>query len=172
MRVTRRLVAGAVLAVVFGTALAGQERTRESIDVKYKWNLADIYPSDAAWRTEKDALAATFGQAKAFAGTLGQSPSQLAKALSTQSTQEKTLARLFAYANLSSDQDTRVSSYQGMSEEMTQMAAEFSAAWAFVEPELLTHRPEDPRVLGRVYAGRSSRTPLPSATCCAARHTR
>ena len=138
MRVTRRLVAGAVLAVVFGSALVGQERTRESIDVKYKWNLADIYPSDAAWRTEKDALAATFGQAKAFAGTLGQSPSQLAKALSTQSTQEKTLARLFAYANLSSDQDTRVSSYQGMSEEMTQMAAEFSAAWAFVEPELLT----------------------------------
>ena len=56
-----------------GGALAAQERTRESIDVKYKWNLADLYASDAAWRTEKDALAATFGQAKAFAGTLGQS---------------------------------------------------------------------------------------------------
>ena len=35
-----------------------------------------------------------------------------------------------------------MSSYQGMSDEMTQMAAEFSAAWAFVEPELLTLDPK------------------------------
>ncbi len=60
----------------------------------------------------------------------------------TQAAQEKTLARLFAYANLAADQDTRVSSYQGMSDEMTQVAAEFGAAWAFVEPELLTLDPK------------------------------
>ena len=43
MRVTLRLVTGVVLATAVGAALAGQERTRESIDVKYKWNLADLY---------------------------------------------------------------------------------------------------------------------------------
>ena len=144
MRAVRRLSSGAVLAVALSGALVGQERTRETIDEKYKWNLADLYPADAAWRSEKDRLVSTLDEAKAFAGTLGQSGAQLAKALSTQSTQEKTLARLFAYANLSADQDTRVATYQGMSDEMTQVAAQFGAAWAFVEPELLTL---DPRTL-------------------------
>ena len=127
---------------VLGGALIAQERTREAIPDKYKWNLSDLYASDAAWRAEKDALASTLGQAKSFAGTLGQSASQLVKALAVQTAQEKTLARLFAYANLASDQDTRVSSYQGMSDEMTQLASEFGAAWAFVEPELLTLDPK------------------------------
>ena len=131
-----------VLWVALAVGAIAQERTRETIDEKYKWNLADLYPSDAAWRAEKDRLVSTLGEAKAFAGTLGQSAAQLAKALSTQSAQEKTLARLFAYANLSADQDTRVSTYQGMSDEMTQVAAQFGAAWAFVEPELLTLDPK------------------------------
>ena len=85
-----------------------------------QWNLADLYPSDEAWRAEKEKLAASLGEAKAFAGTLGTSPAQLAKALATQSAQDKTLARLFAYANLLADQDTRVSGPQGMTDEMTQ----------------------------------------------------
>ncbi len=142
MRVARRLFSGAILASVLCGALIAQERTREAIPDKYKWNLSDLYASDTAWRAEKDALASTLGQAKSFAGTLGQSASQLVKALAVQTAQEKTLARLFAYANLASDQDTRVASYQGMSDEMTQLASEFGAAWAFVEPELLTLDPK------------------------------
>ena len=134
------IVAFLWLALTAGAT--AQERTRESIPDKYKWNLGDLYPSDAAWRAEKDALAPTLAQAKAFAGTLGQSAGQLAKALAAQAAQEKTLARLFAYANLAADQDTRVSRYQGMSDEMTQVAAEFGAAWAFFEPELLTVDPK------------------------------
>lgn len=140
--VTRRLILWAGLAVALSTTLVGQERTRASIPDKYKWNLADLYPSDAAWRVEKDALVPTLAQAKSFAGTLGQSAAQLATALAAQAAQEKTLARLFAYANLAADQDTRVAAYQGMSDEMTQVAAQFGAAWAFVEPELLTLDPK------------------------------
>ena len=36
-----------------------------------------------------------------------------------------------------SDQDTRVSTYQGMQQEMTQVGATFGAELAFVEPEIL-----------------------------------
>ncbi len=132
----------AVFAVTVAASPGAQERSRETTDEKYKWNLADLYPSDEAWRTEKEKLAASLGEAKAFAGTLGASAAQLARALATQSAQEKTLARLFAYANLLADQDTRVSGPQGMTDEMTQLAAQFGAAWAFVEPELLTLDPK------------------------------
>jgi oligoendopeptidase F len=128
--------AAVIVALVMTAGLGAQERTRDSIDAKYKWNLADIYADAGAWRAEKDRLAASIGDAKAFAGTLGQSASQLSKALATQSAQEKTLARLFAYANLLSDQDTRESGPVGMSSEMTQLAAQFGAAWAFFAPEV------------------------------------
>ena len=161
----------AVFAVAVAASPGAQERTRETTDPKYKWNLADLYPSDEAWRAEKEKLAASLGEAKAFAGTLGTSPAQLAKALATQSAQEKTLARLYAYANLLADQDTRVSGPQGMTDEMTQLAAQFGAAWAFVEPELLSL---DPKTLESWIASTPGLKPYAvraAVTCCAARRT-
>ena len=38
--------------------VTAQERDRSKIDDKYKWNLGDIYPSDAAWRAAKDKVVA------------------------------------------------------------------------------------------------------------------
>ncbi len=132
----------ACLAVVMlSVTLAAQERTRESVPAEYKWDLTDLYPSDDAWRAEKDRLAAEVSKAAAFKGTLGQSATRLQEALDLQASQERTLSRLFVYANLQADQDTRVSKNQGMTDEMTQLAATFGAAWAFAEPEILTIDP-------------------------------
>ena len=132
----RMTVVAGVVAVAMTAGLGAQDRTRASIDAKYTWNLADLYADADAWRAEQQRLTATLGEAKAFSGTLGKSALQLAAALKAQSGQEKTLARLFAYANLLSDQDTRESGPQGMSSEMTQLAAQFGAAWAFFAPEV------------------------------------
>ena len=63
--------------------------------------------------------------------------------------QQKTLARLAAYAGLSADQDTRVSAAQAMRQEVIQLFAQFAAAWSFVEPELLTM---DPAALTKAIA--------------------
>ena len=38
--------------------MTAQERERSSVDPKYTWNLADIYPTDAAWRAAKEQIAA------------------------------------------------------------------------------------------------------------------
>jgi len=45
--------------------------------------------------------------------------------------------RLSAYANLSSDQDTRVSQSLGMQQEIGQIGSGFGAAASFIEPEIL-----------------------------------
>jgi oligoendopeptidase F len=50
---SRALVVAAALAVATLTVVA-QERNREKIPDKYKWNLADIYPSVDAWRAAKE----------------------------------------------------------------------------------------------------------------------
>ena len=56
---------------------------RSEIPDKYKWNLADIYPSDAAWRAAKDAFAAEIPSLGKFKGRLMSSPASLADGLDT-----------------------------------------------------------------------------------------
>jgi oligoendopeptidase F len=127
-----------VAAVLSMTVLMlGQERDRAKIENKYKWNLADIYPSVAAWRGEKEKRVAEIPAIRQFAGKLGSSPQVLADALETMSRLDKELSRLYVYASMLADEDTRVSDPQGMQQEMQQIYAEFGAQAAFVEPEVL-----------------------------------
>ena len=134
----------AVIAAVFPAIVraarassAGQERDRAKIPDKYKWNLADLYPSEDAWRAAKDKLAADIPKVAAFKGTLGSSPARLADALDTANAISKELQKVYLYASLLADQDTRVSKYQGMQQEMQQIAAGFGEQVSFIEPEIL-----------------------------------
>jgi oligoendopeptidase F len=115
----------------------GQERDRAKVPDRYKWNLADLYASDDAWRAAKDALVGDLPKVAAFKGTLGSSPARLADALDTANRFAKDLQRLSTYAGLISDQDTRVAKYQGMTQEMQQVGATFGEQGAFIEPEIL-----------------------------------
>src|SRR5437867_13186518 len=117
-----------VLTVIAGSApsaLDGQERDRAKVPDKYKWNLADLYPSDDAWRAAKDKLVEEIPKVSAFKGTLAQSPRRLADALDEANRLAKELQKVSVYAGLISDQDTRVSKYQGMQQEMQQVGAAF-----------------------------------------------
>jgi oligoendopeptidase F len=129
----------AIVLVVAGMtiSLIGQERDRAKIADKYKWNLAEVYPSDAAWRAAKEKLTKDLTQMQAYKGKLGTSASVLADALEKSSALDKELARLYTYASMSSDQDTRDAMHLGMKQEMTQLAAAEAAENAYIEPEIL-----------------------------------
>src|SRR5216684_5726374 len=92
-------VTAATLAVLTFSAVA-QERDRSKIPDRYKWNLADIYPTDAAWRAAKDTLAAELPQLRQYQGTLTSSASTLADALTKQTAFDKELSRLYVYASM------------------------------------------------------------------------
>jgi oligoendopeptidase F len=136
-RLTSRwfLTVAAVVALTF-TALA-QERDRSKTPDKYKWNLTDIYPSDAAWRTAKDKVAADLPQLRQYQNKLTSSASTLADALDKQYAFDKEISRLYVYASLLADQDSRDSTHEGMQQEMVRLASTFSATAAFIEPEIL-----------------------------------
>jgi oligoendopeptidase F len=123
-------------------AAVAQERDRTRIPDKYKWNLSDLYPSDAAWRAAKDKFAASLPTLAPFQGRLLSSAGTLANALEQMTTLEKELSRLYTYASLLADQDTRDSAHQGMQREMVQLAASYSAQVAYVEPEILRGKKE------------------------------
>src|SRR3989442_6143234 len=133
---SRALAVAAVAAVVTLTAVA-QERDRDKVADKYKWNLADIYPSVDAWRAAKEKVAAQIPTLRSFQGRLGTSEQPLADALEYSSRLDKDLSRLYVYASMLADQDTRVAAHEGMQQEMVQLAADFGAAASFIEPEIL-----------------------------------
>ena len=70
----------AAVAVMSVTGFA-QERDRSKIPDRFKWNLAEIYPTDAAWRAEKDRIATIVPTLQQFKGKLATSAAVLADAL-------------------------------------------------------------------------------------------
>jgi oligoendopeptidase F len=130
----------AVLASAFAALTmqgAAQERQRADIPDPYKWNLADIYPSVQAWQAAKDALATAIPSLKAFQGRLGASAETLAEALDALFALDKELSRVYVYASMLADEDTRDSTHEGMRQQMVQLASMFGAESAYVEPEIL-----------------------------------
>jgi oligoendopeptidase F len=133
MRAT--LVLTTVIAMT--VMLAGQERDRAKVPDTFKWNLTDVYASQEGWRAEKDKIERELPKLREFQGTLGASPKTLADALEFMSNLDKELTRLYVFASMLSDEDTRLSGPQGMQQEMQQLFARFGAEAAFVEPEIL-----------------------------------
>lgn len=119
------------------TTAVAPERDRAAIAEKYIWNLGDLYPTRDAWRREKDRIASELSSLGAWRGCLTASASQLADALERRSALRRTLVRLWVYADMLSDQDTRDSVHQGMTQEMVQLGAALSAECSYMEPEIL-----------------------------------
>ncbi len=132
-----RIVHLAVALLMVTTPVWAQQRDRASIPEKYRWDLTQIYPSTAAWRSAKEQLERDIPSIRALRGTLGTSAAALANALERVTAIRKTLARLFTYANLQADEDTRIAERQGARQEMTLVGATFGAESAFMEPEIL-----------------------------------
>ena len=117
--------------------LTEQRPDQATAQEQYTWNLADLYPDIAAWRADKARVAGAVPQVRAFAGRLGASPQSLADALETLMRLDRELTRLYVYAGMLSDEDTRRSEPQGMQQEMQQLHAEFSAHASYIQPEIL-----------------------------------
>jgi oligoendopeptidase F len=119
------------------TAAVTSERDRASIPLKYTWNLADIYPNDAEWRVAKERAAGSVADIEEFKGRLAFSAAVLANALEMTSLLDRDISRLYAYASMLADQDTRDAGHQGMRQEMVQLAATFQAHASYIQPEIL-----------------------------------
>ncbi len=114
-----------------------KQRDRNLIPDEYKWNLADIYSDDGAWREARQRLVKEFSVAADFRGRLAESPRLLLDCFELVSRLRKELTRLACYASMKSDLDTRDAAYVAMDQEMSQVWTDFSALMSFIEPEVL-----------------------------------
>ncbi len=114
------------------------EMSRENIIDHYKWNLSDLYKSLEDWKNKKENIEKEIDKLAAFKGTLTESGKNLNKALKFYFTLEKGFLRLYAYASMLSDQDTRESIPTGLKQELTHLQIRLKSVSAFFEPEILT----------------------------------
>lgn len=111
--------------------------TRTAVPPDETWNLADLFPDDTAWETAFQQAGAMAEAAASFAGKLTTDSNLLWQCLQSRSDLSRLMQRIFQYAYLHKDLDTRVSSYQAMTQRAMMLSARAGAAYSFVEPELL-----------------------------------
>ena len=106
------------------------------------WDLRDIFPSDAAWETERQSLLAAIARLKAQKGTLGRSPAAMRTALEAQSDANKRASRLFTYASLKADEDRRIGANQERKQKAQDVFTALGEATAWSAPEIVAMGPK------------------------------
>jgi oligoendopeptidase F len=102
-----------------------------------QWDLTEIYPSDAAWETERQALLKAIPTLKNFKGTLGRSAASMRAALEAGSDINKRASRLYTYASLKADEDLRVAPNQERKQQAQDIFTALGEATAWSNPEIV-----------------------------------
>jgi oligoendopeptidase F len=117
---------------------AKKAKNSEQREDKYRWDLSDLYSSNEEWKKYKKKITQKMKQIQSFRKTFTSSAQKLYETLDFYHKVEKDFMRLYAYATMQSDQDTRDSNSLGMKQEMSQMAAELRTLSSFIEPEIIS----------------------------------
>jgi len=113
-------------------------KARSEIDKRYLWNAESVFANRDAWRAELAAVQSAIPGLAAKAGTIEKGgASGLAETLELMLGLMDRVGRLYVYASMSQAVDNLDSEAQGMNGQAGALFGQFSAAAAFVDPELL-----------------------------------
>jgi oligoendopeptidase F len=139
---TRRQLMRAIAALASSTGLplsafAAATETAPPTSAGAAWDLKDIFPSDEAWTTERNAVIAVLPSLQAWSGKLGDGAPTMLKALAAISDVNRRTDKLALYAGLSADADTRVAATQERRQLAIDLATQVQSASSWVRPEVL-----------------------------------
>jgi len=127
-----------VFSVFFGEGdIGSQTRDRSKVAEEDTWRLEDLYESEDLWQASKKKVVKESDSVLQYKGKLATSADALLSCLNLNSELNKEFARLYTYASMKSDLDTRVAHHIGMEQEMAQIGTNFSSKTSFIEPELV-----------------------------------
>lgn len=112
-------------------------KQRNEIEEKYTWDLSTIYPTDKDWESDLSQITQDLKQANGLAGHLLDSATDLLTTTNLQLTLMCRIERLYVYAHMKNDQDTRVSQYQEYYAKAMSLYSDFGQTFAFYEPEFM-----------------------------------
>ncbi len=110
---------------------------RHEIDSRYQWRTEDIYPTVDAWEADFQQVQQWMQELEQFRGNLGKDAQTLLACLTLRDKIDETLGRLYLYAGLKSDEDTRNTTLQALRDRVMGLSVKFNEASAFIHPEIL-----------------------------------
>jgi oligoendopeptidase F len=128
-------VSAAVVALAAGVPSWALAQTLG--DTGPAWDLRDIYPTDAAWEADRQAIQAQIPSLLQYQGKLGQSAAELKAALQAQSDLNKRASRLYTYASLKADEDRRVAVNQERKSQAQDVFTALGEATSWANPEIV-----------------------------------
>src|SRR5579864_6698998 len=137
----RELIVSAAAAAAAAAGVPGLAMA-EAVSSAAAWDLSDLYPSAAAWETERQSLLKAMPRLKAQKGTLGRSAAAMRAALEAQSDANKRAARLYVYASLKADEDRRVAPNQERKQQAQDVITALGEATAWTNPEVVAIGPK------------------------------
>jgi oligoendopeptidase F len=110
---------------------------RDKVKPADTWDLASLYPDDAAWEKGFAAWSKQLDGYAKFKGKLGQSAAELAECLAFDEKFDRTSERLGTYAHLKTTEDQANSEYQRMLGRYEHVATQAAEAASFIRPEII-----------------------------------
>ena len=101
------------------------------------WDLSDLYASDAAWESERQAVLKLLPSLETWKGKLGSSPQTMKAALDAIYAASNRADRLYLYASLAADADTRNGPNQERRGQAIDLATQVDSATSWVDPEIV-----------------------------------
>lgn len=108
---------------------------RSKIEQQYKWKLEDIFASNDAWEECFFATQERLPHISEYADKLKDDDAILDCLLLSTSISHD-ISKLYQYARMRRDEDTRVNLYQGMSDRAETLSVRYSSLASFITPEL------------------------------------
>ena len=112
-------------------------KQRNEIEEKYTWDLSTIFPTDEDFEAELAQVSKELKKATGLAGHLLDSADSLLTTTEVQLDLMRRIEKLYSYAHMKNDQDTRVAKYQEYQAKGMTIYSEFGQAFAFYEPEFM-----------------------------------
>ena len=113
-------------------------RNRADIPAEFRWDFSPIYPSWEAWEAGMREMDAKIDAFAALKGTLKNGPDAVLKTYLAFDDIGKLQYRVYSYAHLQRDVDTRDQAVAGRAQRVGALFAKFDTASAWFAPELLT----------------------------------
>ena len=110
---------------------------RNEIDEKDTWDLSTIFETDQKWEEELALLTEDTKQAASLEGHLLDSAESLLDITERYLELSRRLEKLYVYAHMKNDQDTRVSKYQEYYAKAMALYSQLDQVFSFYEPEFM-----------------------------------
>lgn len=113
------------------------ENTRNNYEDNLKWNVKDLYESEASYKCDYDEVKKSLSEFDKYKGHILDSSDTLLKLLKFDTEMSKKVERIYIYSHIQNDEDTTNTKNQELYNKAVKLYEAYGEATSYIVPELL-----------------------------------